>query len=232
MRFIILCLSLLLPHQLLATDPIRVAVAANFRPTLERLNAQFEVETDHRVLLSSASTGTLYSQILHGAPFDLFFAADAAVPARLVSAGRGTGFCYASGSLVLVGGSEGLSALADPSRSLAIANPATAPYGAAAIQVLSRPEFASAGERKLVRGNNVAQAYQFWRSGGTDLALIARSLAPDGTPIPPDWHDALEQHAVLLSGEAQNEAVRAYMNWIRSDRVRSHILEAGYDPCP
>jgi molybdate transport system substrate-binding protein len=133
---------------------------------------------------------------------------------------------------VLVGGNGELSQLGDPALSLAIANPQTAPYGLAATEILSRPEFSSGQGRKLIRGNNVTQAYQFWHSGGTNLALVARSIAPDGTPIAADWHQPVEQHAVLLSRGTGKAAVQAYMNWIRSDRVRSNILEAGYDPCP
>jgi molybdate transport system substrate-binding protein len=133
---------------------------------------------------------------------------------------------------VLVGGDGGLSALADPSLSLAIANPETAPYGAAAAAVLARPAFSPGTDRRLVRGQNVAQAYQFWVSGGTDLALVSRSLAPAGAPVPADWHRAIDQHLIVLKRAAASEPVKSYMEWIRSDTVRSLIVEAGYDPCP
>jgi len=232
MRLATLILSLLLPLQVAATEQVRVAVAANFRATLEQLNTRFEAETGHHVVLSSASTGTLYNQIIHGAPVDVFFAANVEAPARLALEGRGESFCYSLGRLVLVGGNGELSQLGDPTLSLAIANPQTAPYGAAATEILARSEFSSGTDRKLIRGNNVTQAYQFWHSGGTDLALVARSIAPEGTPIATEWHQPIEQHAVLLSRGAGKASVQAYMKWIRSDRVRSNILEAGYDPCP
>ncbi len=229
---LLIVMLLLLPPDLRAAEPVRVAVAANFRSTLEQINARFEAETGQPILLSSASTGVLYNQILHGAPFDLFFAADQATPERLATEVGGSTFCYAIGQLVMVGGGRDLALLADPRLSLAIANPATAPYGAAAMDVLARPEFAAAGERKLVRGNNVLQAYQFWRSGGTDLALVARALAPDGTPVPGDWHRPLAQHAMVLPRGAGSTAVETYLSWIRSDTVRSQIIKAGYAPCP
>ena len=234
MRIATLILSLLLalPPGVSGAEPVRVAVAANFRSTLAPISARFERETGYRVLLSSASTGVLYSQILHGAPFDLFFAADRETPARLVAQGRGESFCYARGRLALVGGSGALAQLADPALSVAIANPETAPYGAAAMQVLSRAEFSAAGDRRVIRGNNVAQAYQFWHSGGADLALVAASLAPGSTPVPTDWHQPVEQHAVVLGEVAGRPEVRAYIDWIRSDRVRSQILDAGYLRCP
>jgi molybdate transport system substrate-binding protein len=226
-------LLMLLATSLRAEEPLRVAVAANFKPTLENISQQFQKKTGVRVTLSSASTGVLATQIKHGAPFDLFFAADRATPQRIrawKNAKNSDLFCYALGSLVLAGGSGTLSTLAQPSLSLAIANPATAPYGRAAVEVLARPEFEAGAERKLVRGNNVAQAYQFWISGAVDLALLPRSLAPtNAIRIPQAWHAPLEHHAIVLR---QSPAVDAYLKWIRSDTVRDLITEAGYEPCP
>lgn len=227
-------LALLLALPVLADQPIRVAVAANFKATLEQISARFEAQTGYQVVLSSASTGVLYSQIVNGAPFQLFFAADLASPQRLVASRAATTsqdmFCYAMGRLALAGGDGTLAQLADPQHSLAIGNPVTAPYGKAAMQVLERPRFKSGQARKLVRGNNVAQAYQFWYSGAVDLALVPLALAPDAAaPIPLGWHSPLAQYAVLL---ARDPAVDAYLKWIRSDTVRALIIEAGYQPCP
>lgn len=230
-RFALLLLLQLLAGPAWSGDVLRIAVAANFKPTLEKINARFQAESDHRVVLSSASTGVLYSQILHGAPFDLFFAADRRAPERLYASGTGerAPFCYALGTLVLAGGDGSLGQLANPGRSVAIANPATAPYGSAAMEVLARQAFRAGAARKLVRGNNVAQAYQFWHGGAVDLALVARGLAPDATPIPDSWHSPLQQYVAVLR---RNAAVDAYLKWIRSDTVRSVIIEAGYRPCP
>lgn len=222
-------LVLLLACPLWAADPLRIAVAANFRPALEQINDGFREETGREVVLSSASTGVLFSQITHGAPFDIFFAADEESPAKLFAAGRGgEPFCYAVGVLVLAGGE--LAQLQDPQKSLAIANPATAPYGRAALEVLAREPFSAGSGRRLVRGSNVAQAYQFWHSGAVDLALVAAALAPPGaTPVPPHWHRPLVQHAIVL---APGAGVDAYLKWLGSDRVRALITDAGYRPCP
>jgi len=221
-------LLLLLPLSGWAGETVRVAVAANFKHTLAAVSADFERRSGHKVVLSSASTGVLYTQILHGAPFDIFFAADAQTPAKLATPSRKPR-CYARGSLVLAGGSEDLRQLADPSLSLSIANPGTAPYGRAAVEVLERPEFATARGRKLVRGSNVVQAFQFWHSGGVSLALVPRSLAPEAAPIPLAWHQPLEQHVIVLRDK---DAVGAYLNWVISDSVRSLINDAGYESCP
>jgi molybdate transport system substrate-binding protein len=218
-----------------AGEPLRIAVAANFRSTLQQISELFQQQTGHRVVLSSGSTGVLYNQILHGAPFDLFFSADVAATEKLASedtgASRGEPFCYAIGSLVLVGGNGDLSQLANPDHSLAIANPVIAPYGMAAMAVLARPEFAAGGGRKLVRGTNVVQAYQFWHSGGAELALLPKALAPTATAVPAAWHLPLEQFAIALTPVKDNEVLDSYLNWIRSDTVRSLISNAGYQPC-
>ena len=211
-----------------ANEPLRIAVAANFRHVLAQASEMFQQQTGQRVVLSSASTGVLYAQIIHGAPFDLFFAADRETPARLATANRSS-FCYARGSLVLAGGAGELTTLADPNLSLAIANPATAPYGRAAVEVLERSAFKPGEGRKLLKGSNVVQAYQFWYSGGADLALVPRALAPQAVPVPEEWHQSIEQHAIALRDD---ESVKAYLNWISSDTVRSLINDAGYQPCP
>jgi len=232
----LLLLLLLLTTAARAEEPLRVAVAANFRPTLEQINSGFAQHSGQRVVLSSASTGVLYSQIAKGAPFDLFFSADRAAPERLAAdpalAAAGQPFCYAIGRLALAGGDGQLAQLGNPALSLAIANPVTAPYGAAALEVLARPEFAAGSNRKLVRGSNVAQAYQFWHTGGTDLALLPYAMALGGTPVPAAWHRPLEQFAIALSPETPGSALASYLNWIGSDTVRSLISAAGYEPCP
>ncbi len=216
-----------------AEKPLRIAVAANFKPTLIAINRQFQDATGIEIRLSSASTGMLATQIKYGAPFDLFFAADREAPITIMATPKyqhANTFCYALGSLALAGGGGKLSALTHAELSVAVANPATAPYGRAAMDVLARPEFQAGRSRKLVRGANATQAYAFWHSGATDLALLPLSIAPaSATPIPPDWHQPIAQYAIPLTN---NSNVDAYLNWIRSDNVRAQITAAGYRPCP
>lgn len=232
MRTIVL-LYLLVAAPVWAGEPIRIAVAANFKPTLQKITEPFLANSGIVVTYSSASTGALTTQIVNGAPYDIFFAADSETTKTILAAPgheQDQIFCYARGSLVLAGGNGKLSALANPNLSLAIANPATAPYGRAAREVLARPEFSAGEGRKLVRGNSAAQAYQFWEGGSVKMALLPRALVLTGaTPIPSDWHGPLDQHAIVLR---QNASVDAYLHWLRSDAVRAQIIAAGYDPCP
>ena len=211
-----------------AAEPLRVAVAANFRGVLEKINEPYTARTGQQIQLSSASTGVLASQLMHGAPFQLFFSADEDAPNTLLAAGKGiSSACYALGQISLVGGD--LAALQKPELSIAIANPKTAPYSRAAVEVLSRPEFSAVDRGSLVPGTNVLQAFQFWRAGAVDLALVASSLAPEGTAIPASWHQPLQQHLLIL--ERSTETV-AYLQWLGSDTVRQMIIEAGYLSCP
>jgi len=227
---LLLFLAIFLALPARCDELLRIAVAANFRATLEQLNREFTATRDIEIAISSASTGVLATQLLHGAPFDLFFAADAKHPAQLQARGVGVdNFCYAQGALALLG-SDDFDALGDPRLSLAIANPQTAPYGRAAVELLEREMFAAGRGRKLVRGNSVLQAYQFWHSGAVDLALVARSMAPEEhLVVPPDWYRPLDQHVLVLN---ESPAVTAYLGWFGSDRVRTQILNAGYNPCP
>ncbi len=215
---------------------VHVAVATNFRPLLEQLNPQFETTTRYRVTMSSGATGALYHQIRSGAPFDIFLAADQRTPELLAEqfpAAVTRSQCYARGRLALVGEAANLTALADPTLSLAIANPVTAPYGAAAEQVLSRPEFGTGAGRKLVRGNNAMQAFQFWHTGGVDLALVPLSLAKEqALEIPAAWHAAIDQYALLLPGARDNQAAVQYFEWLVNPTTQAAIAAAGYDPCP
>ena len=145
------CLSLLitLVSPLASAATIRVAVAANFKPVLDVLAEQFEQKHNARVLVSSASSGILYNQITHGAPFDLFLSADDELPARLEQDGLivpGSRQTYAYGRLVLWSHLDNpltLTTLDKYKGRLAIANPALAPYGLAAQQTLEKMNLCS-----------------------------------------------------------------------------------------
>ena len=232
MRILLLLLGLL-ATPLWAGESISIAVAANFKPTLEKITDPFLDNTGIVVTYSVAATGVLATQILHGAQYDIFFAADAETPQKVLSAKglpSSETFCYARGKLVLAGAEDGLSTLSKPQFSLAIANPATAPYGRAAMEVLARPEFSDGEGRKLVRGNSVAQAFQFWQSGAVNMALLPKALQPmNETDVPLDWYQPIEQYALVLK---HNPAVDEYLQWLRSDAVRGLIINAGYEPCP
>lgn len=216
-----------------AADPLRIAVAANFLAAAKTLAGIHEQAGGEAVSFSSASSGVLAAQIARGAPFDLFLAADRERPAQLVEAGSGREppRCYALGALVLLGG-ESLEDLADAGLSLAIANPRSAPYGSAALEVLRRGGFPGPGERRIVRGANVQQALQFFEAGAADLALVARSLAPTrGIVVPEDRHAPIAQYALVTGRGTRADAARAFLDFLLSAPAQARLADLGYRPC-
>ncbi len=137
------------------------------------------------------------------------------------------------GGLTLVGSDNAPVDLANPGLSLAIANPKTAPYGRAALEVIQRREFTPASNRKLVRANNAIQAYQYWHGSNVDLALVPSSLAAgEGTVISSSWYTPIEQHVIWLKRAENNSAAQAYIRLIRSEEVQAIVHNAGYGICP
>ncbi len=225
-----------------AAERVRVAVASNFVTTAETLAEHFAEGSEHEVALSPGSTGKHYAQIRHGAPYDIFLAADRERPERLENEGlaaNGSRFTYAVGRLVLWSRQE---ALVDPEgrvlagdgfRHLAIANPDLAPYGSAARTALTRLGYWDQLSTRLVRGENVGQALQFVASGNAEIGLVARAQlrqwgdrGGSSWPVPADLHPPIEQQVVLLS---DSSGARAFLDYLRTDEARQIIHDAGYD---
>ncbi len=222
-------------------DTVLVAVATNFRPVAEALAEGFAAETGHRAEISAAATGKLAAQIAAGAPFDVFLAADAATPERLVREGFADGgsiFTYAVGRLVLWSADPGLD-LGDPAaalraaRHVAIANPDIAPYGKAAAQTIAFMHLQDISDR-LVTGENIGQAYALVASRAAELGFVAASAVTDGRgwTVPADHHDPIRQDAVLLTHGAGNPAATAFLAYLRSDAAIAVIGRFGYGTQP
>ena len=239
----IVCLLAAAP--LAAADTVSVAVAANFADALRQLRPGFEQESGHELRISSASTGILYAQILHGAPYDLFLAADRERPERLIAAGlaeSSSAFVYARGRLVLwstqpglVDG-EGKALRSGAFEHLALANPRTAPYGTAAMQVLERLGLTRALAGRLVTGESVAQAWHFVVSGNAELGFVALSQPiaagrlAEGSYwiVPEELYAPIEQVAVLLGPGRDKPAARALMKFLQSEYAITRLEELGY----
>ncbi len=237
----LLAILLLLFPCLLFAGQIRVATASNFRDAMTAIVVAFEKQSRHEVILISGSSGKHYAQIVNGAPFDAFFSADAERPARLEGAGiavSGSRFTYAIGRLVLWShrsgyvDSNGDVLVHGDYRFLAIANPELAPYGRAAREALQSLGVWERLGGRLVRGENINQAFQFVHSGNAELGLIAVSqlrAAPTAGShwlLPQPLYRAIEQQAVMLR---DNEATRDLMSFIRSEEARRIIIDHGYD---
>lgn len=225
----------------LRAEEVQVAAAANFAVAAQEIGALFATATGHTARFSFGSSGQLYAQIVQGAPFDVFLAADRRYPQRLVNAGHavaGSGFTYAAGRLVLFSAGavrvDGRATLArgDFTR-LAIANPQLAPYGAAAGEVLAALGLAERLRPKLVYGNNVAQTYQFVSTGAAELGFVALAQVighERGSRwlVPRELHSAIAQDAVLLQRGAGNAAARAFLEFLRGPAAAGVKARYGY----
>ncbi|MGD0275989.1 MAG: molybdate ABC transporter substrate-binding protein [Syntrophales bacterium] len=189
--FIALLSFLMFPVSALAEGKICIAVAANFIQTFKELASVFEKKEMVQVEATFASSGSLYSQIINGAPYDMFLSADEDRPKRLSDAGLGgIPFIYARGQVILwsankefCGASDWQAALRTKDvKKLAIANPDIAPYGMAAKKALEQSGLWDQLKVKLVNAQDVAQAFQYSTTGSVDASFCARSSlsSPEG----------------------------------------------------
>lgn len=240
---------LVLPATLANAGEVTVAVASNFTVPLNAIATAFENETGHKIKPAFGSSGKLYAQIRNGAPFDVFLSADRDKPLQLERDGfaiAGSRFTYATGALVLWSSKPGFvdrqATVLKELRfnRLAIANPVFAPYGAAAVEVLQHFGIAETSQLKLVRGENIAQTYQFVHSGNADLGLVAlsqiigqkKTTRGSAWVVPVDVYGPIRQDAVLLQPGANNAAARALLRFLRGDPARAIIRSHGYSTEP
>lgn len=228
-------------------DEVQLAVAANFTAPMKQIAADFEKDTGHKALMSFGATGKLYAQIINGAPFDVFLAADDETPAKLEREGgavNGSRFTYAIGKLVLWSAQPGL---VDPQGEvlrknqfikIAIAAPKLAPYGAAAVETMTRLGLLAKLAPKLVSGESIGQTYGFISTGNAELGFVALSQVYEGGKlrsgsawiVPESLHNAIRQDAVLLSKGKDNKAALSLMAFLKTEKARAVIRSFGYQP--
>ena len=241
----ILLISLAFALSTARAEEVPVAVAANFTAPMKEIAALFEKETGHTALISSGSTGKLAEQVRNGAPFQLLLAADEKTPAALEAEKLtvpGTRFTYAVGKLVLWSSRPGfVDGRGEVLRRggfqhLAVASPKLAPYGAAAVEAMTRMGVLASIEPKIVTGESIAQALQFVSSGNAELGFVALSqVMKDGKPVdgsmwvvPPDLHSPIRQDAVLLQAGKGKAAAEALLKFLRGEKALSVIKSFGY----
>ncbi len=224
-----------------------VAVASNFSVVAEQLAERFEAEHPHEIILLYGSTGRIYAQILNGAPFDVFLAADAERPARLEEQSEtvpGTRFTYAVGRLAVwirqpfENLERTAASLLDPTvRTIALPNPDLAPFGQAAVEVLNGLDAADQIDGKLVFAENVGQAFAFVATGNADAGFVSLSYLRDAAigngdwkwVVPQELHAPIRQDAVLLRRAANNVAATEFMGFLRTSEARQIISRFGYE---
>lgn len=241
-----LCLGLLLVCGPVNAASLSVAVASNFLPALEAVAKAYVAAGGESLQITPGATGHHYAQIVNGAPYDVFLAADQVRPQRLMAAGLAVSesqFTYAKGRLVLWSQTaaqlpaEGLSGLAQQSpRRLAIANPRLAPYGLAAQQALMATDQWQALKPVVVRAHNVAQAFQYVVTGNVTHALVSASFAAISAPDQGQWmlvdvnlHEPIRQDAVRLKNARNPDEAKAFLAFLRGPKAATVLEQFGYD---
>ena len=227
-------------------DEIQVAVAANFTGPMQVIAVLFERDTGHKASLSFGSTGKFYAQIANGAPFQVLLAADDETPAKLVKEGNavaGTAFTYAIGKLVLWSAdpklvdAKGEVLKKGDFKHLSLANPKTAPYGAAGMQVMSKLGVADSIKPLIVQGENISQTHQFISTGAAELGFVAYSQvikngaigSGSGWLVPANLYDPIRQDAVILAKGKDKPAAIALMNYLKGEKALAVIKSFGYE---
>lgn len=246
--WIVSCLMCLCVWLFIAPDAkaeeVQVAVAANFVSTLKDIAAQFEKGSKHNVQITPGSSGKVYAQIKNGAPFDVFLSADDERPKLLEDEGlgvKGSRFTYAVGQLVLWSQDPSLVTGQDTLKTatfkhLAIANPKTAPYGAAAMQAMIKLGLWESLQPRIVMGENLGQTVGFLESGNAELGFLALSQVLDEKlkgkgsrwDVPESLHEPIRQDAVLLTKGESNPAAKALMEFLHSPQARLTMERYGY----
>ncbi|MEQ6290467.1 molybdate ABC transporter substrate-binding protein [Vogesella sp. GCM10023246] len=223
---------------------VKVAVAANVQYAFADIAADFTRSSGVAVEASYASSGKIATQILNGAPFELFLSADDETPRKLSSAGMALlpAKTYALGALVLwskdpaFDGKQWQNWLQAAGGKVAIANPQAAPYGAEALRVLDYYRLADSVKPRLVQGDNIAQAAQFVDSGAAQAGFVAKALvlAPQmqgkgrWVDVPAASHQPIVQDMLLLKTATANPDARKLFDYLSSPAARSILQRYGY----
>jgi len=222
-------------------ETVSAAAAANFTDAAKALGAAYKAKTGNDLAVSAGATGALYTQISQGAPFQVFLSADSKTAKKAVAAAlavEGTEFTYAVGKIVLystdpklVTGPETLTA--GKFEKLAIANPATAPYGAAAVEAMKKLGVYDGLTPKLVQGESIAQTYQFVDSKNAELGFVALSQVinrKEGSQwlVPAEDYTPLTQDAVLLNPGKDSQAAKDFLAFLKTPEAVKIIEGFGY----
>jgi molybdate transport system substrate-binding protein len=230
-----------------AAQEITVAAASDLQFAFQGVAARFEKETGKPVKLIFGSSGNFFAQIQNGDPFDLFFSADIEYPKKLEAAGLAepdTFYQYATGKIVLwvrneskLDLSRGLQVLLDSGiGKIAIANPAHAPYGRAAVAAMQHEQVYDKVSGKFVLGENISQTASFVVSGAADIGIVALSLSLAPTmkekgryaEIPSDEHPPIEQAAIVLRSSKNKEIARQFLAFLKTPAMLELLRSYGF----
>jgi len=245
MKKIILSLALALVVMSATAQKVNVAAAANLRYVLEEIKTAYVRKNPKaKVNLTFGASGGLVQQISNGASFDFFMAADDEFPVKLKAKGLTTGAIsvYAYGKLVLYSTTlpvdkKGLDILKDPAvKKIAVANPATAPYGERSVALLNTLKLYDSLKEKVVIAENITAAAQYAFTGNTELGFVALSLAlaPEMTGkgnyyiIPQNMYQPIAQACVLIKRPSVNTEAAKFQKFVLSAETKAIWDKYGY----
>ncbi len=220
-----------------AGDNILIAAASNLRFAMHEICQDFQRENSSiQIKVSYGSSGNFFAQIMQGAPFDIFFSADATYPELLEQEGltaKEMQNVYAVGKIVLwfpkeseADSAKGFQTIISSDvKKLAIANPRHAPYGRAAEESLHYYDLWEKVKGKLIYGENISQTAQFVHTGAADAGIVALSLAisPEMLHegrywvIPDESHADIEQFYVVLKKGKEKASIRKFLDFIEGE---------------
>jgi molybdate transport system substrate-binding protein len=228
----------------LYAQKVRVAAAANLRYILDDIKDLYI--KDHpksQIEITLGASGALLTQIMNGAQFNFYMAADKSFPEKLKAAGAASGDVktYAFGKLVLwsntVDVSKGMDIITDKSVAhIAVAKPEVAPYGARAVEALKYYGLFDKVKNKIVYADNISQAAQFTITGNAEVGLLAMALV-----LSPDMENAgkyyvldtksykpVEQACVLVKTWEVNSEASEFMDFVLSNSCRPIFEKYGF----
>ena len=239
-----LCAVLSLTAQ---AETVLVAVASDFTKPMTEIAAAFEKTTGHHVNLAFGSSGKAFAQIQSGAPYEIYLSASEKYPIELEKSGHAvanSGFVYAIGKLVLWSATpgyvddQGKILKAANFKHLALADPAHAPYGVVAEEVMKNLGMLEKLRPLFVMGENIAQTFQFVSTGNAELGFVGLAQVIDantgkigsgsGWIIPGNLHSPFRQSAVLLKKGIENPAAPALMAYLKSSPALAIIGKYGF----
>ncbi len=242
-----LALSLLFEPAITAKPQLIIAAAANVQYAMNELKSEFAKETGINISVIIGSSGQLTAQIKAGAPYDIFISADMKYPLSLYKSkiAIDTPKIYASGSLVIWSMKNGTSfdnklqiLLTKKILKIALANPVTAPYGAASVQTLKYYGIYDKVKDKLVYGESIAPTNQFIYSKAADAGFTAKSVVMSPQmknkgkwmEIPQTAYKSINQGCVILKYGYENHRIESLklFKFLFSGKAKNILSKYGY----
>ena len=239
-------LFLIFLNKVSSAENIYIGVASNFFGPIEIIKEDFENKMSHDIIITSGSSGSLYSQIINGAPLDIFFSGDQKLPKMLENNSKGiagTRFTYATGQLQLWSNNKNLLHKKFPGvlnstviKYIGIGNPKFVPYGFATKEVLLKLGLFEKLKPKLILGKNINQVFVMGYFGNLDLAFVAKSdviiknneQKGQTWDIPQELYSPIKQDAIMLTSGKKKNGVKDFLNFLTSDYIKNKIRNLGY----